>query len=144
MITKISSRHLIGLSLVICHLSFSIALTSCADYNETDGFTAQPDPAFVEPYKDLAPVKSYINREQYPNMSVGVTLKVSDFNKQDLAHAAALTNFNSVTFGTTLMPGSIINAKGVMNFLDMMDMLDHAAEIGAEVHGSPIAANANQ
>lgn len=144
MITKISSRHLIGLSLVICHLSFSIALTSCADYNETGGFTAQPDPAFVEPYKDLAPVKSYINREQYPNMSVGVALKVSDFNKQDLAHAAALTNFNSVTFGTTLMPGSIINAKGVMNFLDMMDMLDHAAEIGAEVHGSSIAANANQ
>ena len=36
---------------------------SCADYNETANFTADPDPAFVEPYKDLAPVKSYINRD---------------------------------------------------------------------------------
>jgi len=117
---------------------------SCADYNVTDDFTAQPDPAFVEPYKDLAPVKSYINRETYPNMSLGAQLKVSEFNKQELAHAAAVTNFDNVAFGTTLMSGSIINDKGVMNFLDMKDLLDHVEEIGGEVFGSPIVANANQ
>ena len=117
---------------------------SCADYNVTDDFTAQPDPAFVEPYKDLAPVKSYINRETYPNMSLGAQLKVSEFNKQELAHAAAVTNFDNVAFGTTLMSGSIINDKGVMNFLDMKDPLDHVEEIGGEVFGSPIVANANQ
>ena len=60
---------------------------SCADYNETDGFAAQPDPTFAEPYKDLAPVKSYIDRNQYPNMTLGAMLKVSEFNKQELAHA---------------------------------------------------------
>ena len=38
---------------------------SCADYNVTDDFKADPDPSVVEPYKDYAPVKSYINREQY-------------------------------------------------------------------------------
>ena len=117
---------------------------SCADYNVTDDFTAQPDPAFVEPYKDLAPVKSYINRETYPNMSLGAQLKVSEFNKQELAHAAAVTNFDDVAFGTTLMSGTIINDKGVMNFLDMKDLLDHVEEIGGEVFGSPIVANANQ
>ena len=58
---------------------------SCADYNVTDDFKADPDPTFVEPYKDLAPIKSYINREQYPNMSLGATLKVTEFNKQELA-----------------------------------------------------------
>ena len=42
------------------------------------------------------------------------------------------------------MSGSIINAKGVMNFLDMKDLLDHVQEIGGEVFGSPIVANANQ
>ena len=62
--TKISRRHLIGLSVIICQLSFSVALVSCADYHETDDFTAEPDPTFVEPYKDLAPVKSYIDRSQ--------------------------------------------------------------------------------
>ena len=75
MITRINKRHLIGLSFIICHLSFSVALSSCADYNETDNFTAQPDPSFVEPYKDLNPVKSYINRDVYPNMSLGATMK---------------------------------------------------------------------
>ena len=139
-----NSRHLIGLSFIICHLSFSVALTSCADYNETDNFSAQPDPAFTEPYKDYAPVKTYIDRNQYPNMTLGATLKVSDFNKQELAHAAAMTNFDNVAFGTTLMSGAIVNAKGVMNFLDMSDLLTHVEEIEGEVFGSPIVANANQ
>ena len=117
---------------------------SCADYNVTDNFKADPDPTIVEPYKDLAPVKSYIDRSTYPNMTLGATLKVTDFNKQEMAHAAAVTNFDNVAFGTTLMSGSIINSKGVMNFLDMSDLLAHVDEIGYEVYGSPIVANANQ
>ena len=122
----------------------SLLFTSCADYNDTDNFTAQPDPSFVEPYKDLAPVKSYINRETYPNLTLGALLRVADFNKQELAHAAAVTNFDNVAFGTSLMSGTIVNAKGVMNFLDMSDLLAHVDEIGYEVYGSPLFANANQ
>ena len=117
---------------------------SCADYNVTDDFTAQPDPSFVEPYKDLNPVKSYIDRAQYPNLSLGTTLKVVDFNKQELAHSAAVTNFDNVSFGTSLMSGTIVNGRGVMNFLDMSDLLDHVQEIGYDVYGSPLFANANQ
>ena len=125
-------------------LAAGALMVSCADYNTTDNFTAEPDPTFSEPYKDLAPVKSYIDRDQYPNMTLGATLKLADFNKQELQHTAAITNFDNVTFGTDLMSGSIINARGVMNFLSMMDLLDHTEEIGAEVYGSPILANANQ
>lgn len=117
---------------------------SCADYNVTDDFTAEPDPTFVEPYKDYAPVKSYIDRSKYPNMSLGVTLNVTDYNKQELAHSAAMTNFDNLSFGTSLMSGSIINSKGLMNFVDMKDLLNHVEEIGGEVFGSPIAANASQ
>lgn len=119
-------------------------VASCADYNVTDDFFAEPDPTSVKPYMDLAPVKSYIDRSKYPNMSLGATLKVSDFNKQELAHAACVTNCDYATFGTSLMSGSIVNAKGVMNFLDMSDLLSHVEEIGYEVFGSPIVANANQ
>lgn len=125
-------------------LALPLFAASCADYNETNDFTAQPDPKFVEPYKELAPVKSYIDRASYPNMKLGAMLKVADFNKQELAHAVAVTNCDNVAFGTTLMSGTIINAKGVMNFLDMSDLLDHVEDIGYEVYGSPIAANANQ
>ena len=117
---------------------------SCADYNVTDDFQAQPDPTIVEPYKDLDPVKSYIDRSQYPNLTLGAQLKVADFNKQELAHAACVTNCDNATFGTSLMSGTIVNAKGVMNFLDMSDLLAHVEEIGYEVYGSPIFANENQ
>ena len=122
----------------------TVALTSCADYNETDNFSAQPDPSIVQPYTDLNAVKSYIDRAQYPNLSLGATLKVTDFNKQELAHAAAVTNFDNVAFGSSLMSGAIVNQKGVMNFLDMSDLLTHVDEIGYEVYGSPLFANANQ
>ena len=125
-------------------LAAGALVVSCADYNVTDEFRAHPDPSYVEPYKDLGPVKSYIDRAQYPNLSLGATLKVTDFNKQELAHAAAVTNFDDVAFGTTLMAGTIVNAKGVMNFLDMSDLLTHVDEIGYTVYGSPLFANANQ
>jgi len=128
----------------LCMLAVAAMAVSCADYNVADDFTAQPDPAFVEPYKDLAPVKSYIDRSKYPNMTLGATLRVADFNKQELAHAAAITNFDNVTFGNSLMSGTIVNARGVMNFLDMMDLLTHVEEIGGEVFGSPIVASADQ
>jgi hypothetical protein len=125
-------------------LAVGALAVSCADYNVTDDFVANADPSFVEPYKDLKPVKMYINRANYPNMKLGATLKVADFNAQELAHAAAVTNFDNVAFGNTLMSGTIVNAKGVMNFLDMKDLLDHVETIGGEVFGSPIVANADQ
>ena len=130
-----------NISLMVAAGAFAV---SCADYNETNNFTAEPDPTVVQPYGDLNPVKSYINRAKYPNMSLGATLDVNEYNKQELAHAAVQTNFNYVTFGKTLMAAKIINEKGTMNFLDMIDLLDHVEEIGGEVYGSPLAANANQ
>lgn len=117
---------------------------SCADYNVTDNFKAEPDPSITQPYADLETVKSYIDRAKNPNLTIGTTLSVSEFNKQELQHAAAIANFDEVAFGTTLMPSKIISEKGVMNFLDMKDLLDHVEEIGGLVYGSPIAANANQ
>ena len=130
-----------NLSLVLAAGAFAV---SCADYNVTDDFKADPDPSVVVPYQDLNPVKTYIDRAKNPNFVLGAQLKVADFNKQELAHAAAVTNFDDVSFGTTLMAGSIVNAKGVMNFLDMKDLLDHVQEIGGSVFGSPLFANENQ
>ncbi len=126
-------------------LAAGALVTSCADYNVTDDFTAQPDPDVIEsPYGDLEAVKSYIDKEKYPNMSLGATVNIKDFNKQDLIHAAAISNFDNVTLGNTLMAGKIVNNKGIMNFLDMIDFVSHAKTIGCEIYGSPLFANANQ
>jgi hypothetical protein len=47
----ISKKHLIGLSFIICHLSFCAALTSCGDANEyEDAFT--DNPSWVQGYND--------------------------------------------------------------------------------------------
>lgn len=120
-------------------------VASCADYNVTDDFHADPDPSIVHPYDGLNAVKSYIDRTANPNFKIGATLDIKEFNKQELVHSAAISNFDIMSFGKTLMSGSVINNdKGVMNFVSMMDLLEHMDEIGGEVYGSPLVANANQ
>lgn len=125
-------------------LAAGALVVSCADYNDFEGFKADPDPAYTKPYADLNPVKSYIDKANYPNMSIDANIDLSVYNKQALDHAAAVTHFNGVTFGSTFMPGSIIGKKGYMNFMSLKDALEHTAEIGGEIYGSPIVANDNQ
>lgn len=125
-------------------LATGALFVSCADYNETNNFSALPDPSFVRVYSDYDAVKSYINSAEYPNMSVDAAIKLTEFNKQALEHAAAITNFNGVSFGYSFMPASYVSKKGYMNFMALKDALDHISEIGGKIYGSPICANDQQ
>ena len=117
---------------------------SCADYNDLGGFSAEPDPAYTNEYGGLRAVKTYINREKYPNMSLQTSMNLATFNKQGLDHAVAVTNFDGVDFGNTFMPDKFVSKKGYMNFMSLKEALGHAAEINLPVFGSPIVANENQ
>ena len=117
---------------------------SCADYNDLGGFSAEPDPQYTNEYGDLRAVKSYINRETYPNMSIPTNMALATFNKQGLDHAVAVTNFDGVDFGYSFMPDKFVSKKGYMNFMSLKEALGHAADINLPVFGSPIVANENQ
>ncbi len=117
---------------------------SCADYNDLGGFKADPDDAYVKPYSDLNPVKTYINKANCPNMSIDATIALKDFNKQALEHTAAITNFDGVDFGYSFMPASYVSKKGYMNFMDLKDALSHVEDINGKVYGSPIVSSDNQ
>lgn len=117
---------------------------SCADYNDLNNFSVPSGSGAAKPYADLGAVKSYINRTDNPNMSVDATIKLKEFNKQALEHAAAITNFDGVAFGNSFMPGSYVSKKGYMNFMDLKDALGHMSDIGGKVYGSPIVANEQQ
>ena len=117
---------------------------SCADYNDLGGYTTNPDPSYSDEYAGLASVKSYLNREAYPNMSMGANMELATYNKQGLDHAVAVTNFDGVSFGTSFMPGKIVSKKGYMNFMALKEALGHAQEMGTPIYGSPIVANEQQ
>lgn len=117
---------------------------SCADYNDLGGFKADPDDAYVKPYSDLNPVKTYINKANCPNMSIDATIALKDFNKQALEHTAAITNFDGVDFGYSFMPASYVSKKGYMNFMDLKDALSHVEDINGKVYGGPIVSSDNQ
>ena len=97
---------------------------SCADYNETNNFTAEPDPSVVVPYSDLNPVKTYIDRNNYPNMSIGATLKANEFNRQELA--VAFTVFAGVV---------VLHRQGEPDFLGTVLVVKHGGILGQPTCG---------
>lgn len=125
-------------------MTMAALAVSCADYNETNNFHADPDPSITNPYSDLANVNSYIDRNAYPNMKIGVTMKATEFNQQEIAHTAAVTNFDEVSCGNTLMSGSVIMASGAADYLPMKKFITRMQELERSVYGSPIAGNTNQ
>jgi len=127
-------------------LAFSCLLlaASCADYNDLGGFSAEPDPSYTNEYGNLASVKSYINKNDYPNMSLQTSMALTTFNKQGLDHAVAVTNFDGVDFGYSFMPDKYVSKKGYMNFMALKEAIGHTADINLPVFGSPIVANEQQ
>ncbi|SFW38695.1 Glycosyl hydrolase family 10 [Prevotellaceae bacterium HUN156] len=119
-------------------------VASCADYNDLGGFKADPDPTYEMPYADLNPVKTYIDKANYPNMSIDASIQLKEFNKQALNHTAAITNFEGVDFGYSFMPADYVSKKGYMNFMDLKEALNHISEIGANVYGCPIVSSDKQ
>ena len=119
-------------------------VASCADYNDLSGFKAEPDPAYELPYADLNPVKTYIDKANYPNMTIDAAIQLKEFNKQALEHTAAITNFEGVDFGYSFMPADYVSKKGYMNFMDLKEALNHISEIGANAYGSPIVSSDKQ
>ena len=121
---------------------------SCADYNDQSGFSIPADPGTTRPYADLGAVKSYINTEAYPNMSVDAAVNLKTFNEQKAAnavsHSAVLTNFTGLAFGYSFMPDKYVSKKGYMNFMDLKSALSHVESVGGQVYGSPIVANEQQ
>lgn len=121
-----------------------VLAVSCADYNETYNFTAEPDPTVIAPYQDLGNVKAYTDRSKYPNMTLGTAIDLAKFKEKALDHSAAVANFDEYYFGTAFMSGKVANAKGVLNYYDIKEQLDHIQQVGGKVYGSAIAANAGQ
>lgn len=121
---------------------------SCADYNEINNYSVSSGSAEIRPYSELGAVKSYINREAYPNMSIDAAVKLKEFNEQAagnaISHNAALTNFTGVAFGYSFMPQKYVSKKGYMNFMDLKSALTHMESQGGQVYGSPIFANEQQ
>lgn len=119
-------------------------VASCADYNVTDDYKPESGSPYVPPYGEYNPIKTYIDKEKYPNMTISTAISSSDFKAQGQVHAMAVTNFDGVSLGTGLMSSKFVRANGVKDFTDLVEILEHSKEMQFPIYGSPIAANANQ
>ena len=71
MISKIKRRHLVGLSFIICHLSFSVALTSCnpePDESDLYTFTGETIESFIKKDSTLSSFNYVLSQVGYDRL----------------------------------------------------------------------------
>ena len=101
MITKISKRQLIGLSFIICHLSFGIALTSCSDMLEVESTRQNIEPKIEEKtdsafytFGILQAVQQVADQYVYQGELRGDLVKTTRYTDNNLRQ---LANFTATT-----------------------------------------------
>lgn len=96
-----------------------------------------------DPYSDLSkygPLKSYVNREDFPSFRLGVAVDGQQTKLYDLAGE----NFDEMTPGNAMKYGSVVRSDGSMSFSGVTSFLDMAQRRGLTVYGHTLAWHSQQ
>lgn len=120
-------------------------IPSCAD-DFTNDFSVEK-PSSVEMLEDInsyEPLKSYINRSQYPNFKLAGALSVNDFSSIANLTALAATNFDEVVAGNAMKYASCVNEKGEMDFTTVDNFITTAQKCNVGIYGHTLAWHSQQ
>jgi len=138
--TKINKRRLIGLLFIICHLSFSVALTSCNDEWQDEQYEKYI--SFKAPLNDNGVTAVYVPYSRHnddgslmfgsegkssydlPVIVAGTTRNGSDINVQ-VGHSDTLAILNYERFGSPTYRADITD----LYYKDMSDYADYPGSV---------------
>ena len=116
MITKINKRRLIGLSFIICHLSFSVAISSCSDMLETDSERQVFDPELNQKtdslfyaYGILQAMQQLADQYVFQGEMRGDLVKTTEYTDSMLRHLAQFTVTTSNRYDSAYVYYRVIN-----------------------------------
>lgn len=99
---------------VLCSAAF--AVTSCADEIDTLYYANMVEAPeglanneYLNQYKTL---KNYVDRNQYPNLSIAACLEGSDFVDGGVPYLLAKTNFDQAVVASSFTTGSVVTPMG--------------------------------
>ena len=114
--SKITKRHLIGLSFIICHLSFSMMFTSCADMLETDSNRQVFDPALDQKtdsvfyaYGIMQALQQLADQYYYQNEMRGDLVRPTDKATTHLRNLASFTADATNKYDSVYLYYKVIN-----------------------------------
>ena len=122
-----------------------IMLASCADEFNQNYSVDKParlaEYAYLDEYQ---PLKTYVDRSQYPNFKLGIGTTAADYNKKELVYALTNSNFDETVAGNAMKMASCVNEKGEMNFATVSEYVKAATDAGLQVYGHTLAWHAQQ
>lgn len=101
----------------------------------------QPDYNHLDAY---APLKTYVNRTVSPDFKLGAAVTVSNYLKKTQEYDMAVENFDEMTAGNAMKQSSVMRADGTMNFIQVRNFLNMAAQSGMTVYGHTLAWHSQQ
>ena len=138
MITTNIKRPLIGLSFVVCHLSFSMMVTSCADNDMEQLSITKPETLAAYDYlKNYDVIRSYDSK-------VGVVMDAETFLEKGMEYRIAVSNFGQIVPGTAFSHQQVVRPSGAYDTLSIAKVLSLAKQHGMALVGTPLISHLNQ
>lgn len=120
-------------------------LSSCAEDFKSDFTASKPEDITLYEYLDkYEPLKTYIDRNAYPNFKLGAGVSVADFLKKDLVYSLICSNFDEVTAGNEMKYSSCVKNDGKMDFSQVQKLVAAAQSANISIHGHTLCWHAQQ
>lgn len=113
------------------------ALAGCADYLDTNGYTAEK-PENLAQYEYLnayKPLKEYVDRAAHPGFLLGTGVEAEEYLRQGGVYILTNSNFDQVTAGNAMKYASVVADDGTMNFATVSEFVTAATSAGLSVYG---------
>jgi len=123
----------------------SALFAGCADTDIDPYSVEQPHTSAEYAYlNDYGPLKSYIDRNAYPNFKLATAVSASEFNSYAIPYRLAIANGDEVVTGNAFKYASCVANDGTMYFSTVTAFTDNAVEAGLSPYGHTLVWHSQQ
>ncbi|MBO5626345.1 MAG: endo-1,4-beta-xylanase [Prevotella sp.] len=125
-------------------LAAVMLLTATGTHAQKNYEMGNPNDPNYSYLKDYGPLKSYVDREKYPNFKLGVGTTVNNYLSNSTVKGLTNDNFDETVAGNAMKMSWCVDGNGDMNFNTVKDYVNTATAAGLNVYGHTLAWHSQQ
>ncbi len=125
-------------------LAAVMLLTATGTHAQKNYEMGNPNDPNYSYLKDYGPLKSYVDREKYPNFKLGVGTTVNNYLSNSTVKGLTNDNFDETVAGNAMKMSSCVDGNGNMNFTTVKNYVNAATAAGLNVYGHTLAWHSQQ
>ena len=125
-------------------LAAVMLLTATGTHAQKNYEIGNPNDPNYSYLKDYGPLKSYVDREKYPNFKLGVGTTVNNYLSNSTVKGLTNDNFDETVAGNAMKMSSCVDGNGNMNFTTVKNYVNAATAAGLNVYGHTLAWHSQQ